>query len=104
MTVATKQDRRIAVGREVFAVQRSLHAFDYRKRCYLSKTVEDVMRECERAYALDNDYARAEHLVKIIAYLVRREAPKFAANPKRWIAVWRERREQQGLPQEGIRT
>jgi hypothetical protein len=42
------------------------------------------MKEAERAFS-DADYDRAEHLAKVVAYLVQREAPKFAANPKAWI-------------------
>jgi hypothetical protein len=32
------------------------------------------------------------NLAKVVACLVRREAPRFAANPKRWIEAWRELR------------
>jgi hypothetical protein len=91
----------MAVGRKVFAAQRSLDAFDYKNRRYLSKTLEDAMQECERAYAMDEDYGRAEHLVKVIAFLVWREAPQFAADPQKWVDSWKARREQQGLPAEG---
>jgi hypothetical protein len=94
--------RRTAVAHQVVAAQRSLGAFAYRHRLYSSKTVMDVMRECERAFSIDKDYDRAEHMVKIIAFLIRREAPKFAADPKRWIELWKGRRELQGLPAEGI--
>jgi len=29
---------------------------------------------------------RAEHLVRVVERMIRREAPKFAANPEAWIA------------------
>jgi hypothetical protein len=85
--------KRTGAAHQVVAAQRLLSAFDYNGRQYLSKTVEEVMRECERAFSMDKDYDRSAHLVKIIAYLVRREAPKFAANPQRWIDAWKARRE-----------
>jgi hypothetical protein len=88
---ATKRD----TARQVVAAQRSLGAFDHKGEQYLSQTVQEVMRECEAAFSMD-DYARSAHLVKIIAYLVRREAPQFAANPTRWIDRWRGLREEQG--------
>jgi hypothetical protein len=47
------------------------------------------MKEAERAFS-EGDYERAEHLAKVVACLVRREAPKFAANPKVWIETRRE--------------
>jgi hypothetical protein len=101
---AARVARRAAVGRKVFTAQKSLSAFNHDGRQYLSVTVEQVMRECERAYAMDNDYDRAEHLVKIIAYLIGREAPRFMDNPRRWIDAWKARREQDGLPAEGARV
>ena len=49
------------------------------------------MKAAEQAFS-DTDYDRAEHLAKVVAYLVRREAPKFTANPKAWIETRRELR------------
>jgi hypothetical protein len=100
----TTAKRRTAVAHQVVAAQRSLGAFAYERRLYSSQTVMDVMRECERAFSIDKDYDRAEHLVKIIAFLIQREAPKFAADPKKWIELWKGRRELQGLPTEGVPT
>jgi hypothetical protein len=79
-----RQKRQLAVARRLVDVGRSLSAFDYKDKQYLSRTVRETMLEAERAFA-DNDYDWAEHLAKIVAYLVAREAPKFAANPKLWI-------------------
>jgi hypothetical protein len=93
MTASKRDTKRVAVARQVVAAQRSLSAFDHKDKQYLSQTVQEVMRECERAFSAD-DYARAEHLVKIIAYLVRRETPLFAANPARWIDRWQGLREE----------
>lgn len=76
--------RRLTVARQLMDVGRSLHAFDYKDKQYLSRTMHETMLEAERAFA-DKDYDRSEHLVKVVAYLVRREAPKFKANPQRWI-------------------
>jgi hypothetical protein len=95
-----QMSRRIAVARQIVDVGRALRAFDFEGEQYLSWTVHKTMLEAERAYsrALDEDqpaaaaahYDRAEHLAKVVSYLVRREAPKFAANPKAWIEKRRE--------------
>jgi hypothetical protein len=62
---------------------------DFGGKQYLSRTVDEAMKEAERAFS-EGDYERAEHLAKVVACLVRREAPKFAANPKVWIETRRE--------------
>jgi hypothetical protein len=84
-------DRRLIVARQLVAVGRSLNAFNSGEGQYLSRTVDEVMKEAERAFADDN-YDRAEHLAKVVAYLVGRESPKFAANPKAWIETQQELR------------
>ena len=47
------------------------------------------MKEAEAAFA-DDDYDRAEHLARLVAAMVRREAPIFVANPTKWIEKWDE--------------
>ena len=47
------------------------------------------MKEAEAAFA-DDDYDRAEHLARVVAAMVRREAPIFVANPTKWIEKWDE--------------
>jgi hypothetical protein len=93
MSETTKQEavqrRAISIARKIVAVQRSLSAFDYGDDQYLSKSVNQAIHECERAFA-DKDYALAEHPTKVIVYLVKREAPKFAADKKKKIARWKE--------------
>lgn len=81
--------RQLTVAHQLVDVGRSLKAFDFKGRQYLSRTVDEVMKEAERAFS-DDDYDRAEHLAKVVACLVRREAPKFSANPKAWIDQQRE--------------
>jgi hypothetical protein len=76
--------RRIAVARQLVEVGRSFHAFDFKGEQYLSKVTLKTMKEAERAFS-DDDFDRAKHLARIVTYLVRREAPKFAANPNAWI-------------------
>lgn len=91
------QKGQLAVARQLIDVGRSLRAFDYKDGQYLSRTVHETMLEAERAFA-NNDYDQTEHLAKIVAYLVAREAPKLKANPQRWIEtrafgnekLWRE--------------
>jgi len=83
--------RRIAVAHKLVAVGRSLGAFDFEGEQYLSRAVSETMKEAERAFS-DEDYDRAEHLAKVVTWLVRREAPKFAANPRAWIEMRRELR------------
>ncbi len=78
--------RRVAVARQLVDVGRALHAFDFQGEQYLSPAVDAAMKEAERAFS-DDDYDRAEHLAKVVACMVRREAPKFAADPKRWIEM-----------------
>jgi hypothetical protein len=58
---------------------------------------EAVLRECGRAFAMDHD-ACAEHLVKIIGYFVRDDAPAFAKNPQHFIAAWKAQRPSKGAP------
>src|SRR5262245_41786609 len=90
--------RRLAVARRLMDVGKSLHAFDHGRGCafegrpqYLSKGVSRTMREAECAFA-HHDYDRAEHLAKVVAAMVKREAPIFAANPQRWVDNWRAKR------------
>jgi hypothetical protein len=81
MSVSGKSFRMGAVARLLFDVGRSLSVFEFEGRRYLSRPIDKAMTEAERAFA-DEDYDRAEHLAKVIACMVRRETPKFTANPK----------------------
>jgi hypothetical protein len=90
--------RQLTVARQLVDVGKSLHAFDHGpyipfegRKQYLSHTVDEAMKEAEAAFS-DDDYDRAEYLAKIVAYLVRREAPKFAGNPEAWIETQQELR------------
>jgi hypothetical protein len=91
-----EQSRSYIVARQLVAVGRSLQAFDHGphiplegRKQYLSRTVCETMRRVEKAFS-EHDFDRAEHLAKVVAYLVKREAPIFAADPERWIAKWHE--------------
>jgi hypothetical protein len=84
--------RRYIVAGHLVDVGRSLDAFNFGDgQQYLSRAVSEAMKEAERAFSAE-DYDRAEHLAKVVAYLVKRETPKFAANPKAWIETRRELR------------
>jgi hypothetical protein len=89
--VGGEPSRKLAVAHQLVAVGRSLRAFEFKGAQYLSRTIDEAMKEAERAFS-DDDYDLAEHLIKVVAYLVQREAPKFAANPKAWIETRRELR------------
>jgi hypothetical protein len=84
MTAAKQDTRRVAVARRVVDVQRSLSAFTYGDDQFPSPTVMKAMRECEAAFS-DDDFDRAEHLANVTAFLIAREAPKFATDPEKWI-------------------
>jgi hypothetical protein len=87
-----RASRQYVVARHLVDVGRSLDAFNFGDgQQYLSRAVSETMKEAERAFVA-NDFDRAEHLAKIVAFLVKREAPKFAANPKAWIEPRRELR------------
>jgi hypothetical protein len=86
--------RAIEVARLLVEVGKSLDAFDHGEHVpfegqprYLSRTACETMRQAEKAFS-DEDYDRAEHLAKVVAVVVKREALIFAADPKRWIE-WR---------------
>ena len=81
------QLRVIAVARKIEAVQRSLSAFDHDGDQYLSKAVAQCILETEYAFA-HKDYNHAEHMAKVTAFLVSREAPRMAANRQAWISRW----------------
>jgi hypothetical protein len=97
----TTEQRRIEVARQLVAVGRSLRAFNFGGEQYLSQVTSETMQEAECAFSdgVDAERARAsahydrpEHLARVVAYLVRRKAPKFAANPQQWIETRRELR------------
>jgi hypothetical protein len=83
--------RQQRVARQIVDVGRSLNAFNFEDEQYLSRAVDKAMKEAEAAFS-DDDYDRAEHLAKVVACLVKREAPKFAANPRALIEARRELR------------
>lgn len=47
------------------------------------------MKEAERAFA-DGQYDRSERLAKVVALMIKREAPKFAADPMKYVETRRE--------------
>ena len=54
----------IAIANKIVEVRQSLSAFNYKRKCFLSCTVEKTMREIERAFG-NKRYAEAEHLIEI---------------------------------------
>jgi hypothetical protein len=87
-------EHRYRVARRFVLVGRALNVFNHGDEQYLSRTVHEAMLEAERAFSEADragaEFDRAEHLVRVVAALVEREAPKFAADPQAWIKTWRE--------------
>jgi hypothetical protein len=81
--------QRQRVGHMIWEIQRSLRVFDYGDFQYLSPALADALCEAEEAFHQE-DYAQAEHLTKVVAYLIKREAPKFKANPRGCIERYSE--------------
>jgi hypothetical protein len=78
-----------AVARQLVDVGKSLSTFTFKGTLYLSRTVDETMKEAEAAFSAD-DFDRASHLVQVVKFLVARETPKFKDNPQRWADTWRE--------------
>jgi hypothetical protein len=83
--------RRLEVATQLVDVGRMLNAFLYNGEQRPSRGVDQTMKEAEAAFA-GHDYDRAEHLAKVVARMIEREAPRFAANPQRWIETREELR------------
>jgi hypothetical protein len=82
--------RRLAVARMIVDVGRLYgRAFEFKRELYPSKAVDRAFSEAEFAFS-ESDYDKAEHLTKVIARMIGRDAPRFAADPKKWIATRKE--------------
>lgn len=81
------KDRQLEVAKQTVAVQR-LYAscFQYQDEPHPSRAVHKTMLEVERVFGIDQDFDSAEHLVKVLTNMIQRDAPKFAADPEKWIA------------------
>jgi hypothetical protein len=88
---ARSLSRRDKVACQLVDVGKMLSAFMFNGTLYLSKAVDEAMQEAEAALSAD-DYDKAERLARVVSFLVKREAPKFAANPQRWVDRWKELR------------
>ncbi len=84
-----RRTRQTEVARQLVDVGRLLNAFNFEGEQYLSRAVDAAMKEAEAAFSNGN-YRHAEHLAKVVECLVRREAPKFATDPRKWIERRRE--------------
>jgi hypothetical protein len=95
--------RRIyVVARQFQLVGRLLNAFNYGDVQCLSQAVSATVKEAEHVFSVAYELVsstneeerakagaacdRAEHLVRVVARLVEREAPKSAANREAWVA------------------
>jgi hypothetical protein len=84
------EPRRLAVARMIVDVGRLYrHAFEFKRELYPSRAVDRTFSEAEFAFS-EGDYDHAEHLVKVIERMIKRDAPRFAADPKKWIATRKE--------------
>lgn len=82
MSVA--DDRKLEVAKQLVAVGRMFNVFLYEGEQRPSRAIDQAMKEAERAFA-DEHYDRAERLAKVVTLMIKREAPKFAADPKRYV-------------------
>ena len=84
MTVSAPTDRRLTVARQIVTAQRGFPLFLFDGEQHPSRAILQTMRQAECAFAAD-DFDRAEHLAKVVTAMIKREAPKFAADPKKYI-------------------
>lgn len=91
--------RQMEVARRIVAVQRQyVSCFQYKGDTRPSRAVHKCMVECEQVFSEACEYEAeelfdlAEHLAAVTARMIEREAPKFAADPKRWIELREELR------------
>jgi ribonuclease BN (tRNA processing enzyme) len=82
------KSRSLNVAQMLLDVGRSLQVFYYGDKQYLSKAVTQAMLDAEAAFA-KGEYDRAEHLTKVAAAIVARDAKKFADDPERWVQKWK---------------
>jgi hypothetical protein len=86
------EPRRLVVARMIVDVGRLYRrAFEFKRELYPSRAVDRAFSEAEFAFS-EGDYDRAERLTKVIACMIKRDGPRFAADPKKWIATRRELR------------
>ena len=84
--------RRLEVAKQLVAVGKGFNRFLYQDEQRPSRAVERTMQQAEQAFA-DEQYDHAEHLANVVVYMIERDAPIFAADPKKWIA----KREELGI-------
>lgn len=81
---ASAPDRRLTVARQIVDAQRGFPLFLYNGEQHPSRAILQTMQQAEHAFAAD-DFDRAEHLAKVVAAMIKCEAPKFASDPKKYI-------------------
>jgi hypothetical protein len=89
---ADNQRRRHDAACRVFAGQKNFLVFNDEHdetQNWANRGTLKAMQEAEKAFAED-DFDRAEHLADVVQHMMRRDIPKFRANPKAWIAKMRE--------------
>jgi hypothetical protein len=70
----------IAIANKIVEVRRALDdAFNHKRKCFLSCTVEKTMREIERAFGNKN-YTETEHLIEIIKIQIACYVPCWTRN------------------------
>ena len=81
---AMKRDRKTTLAQQFSEIGRSLRAFDIGPSRYLSKTVIQAGGEAKEEFDREN-YDDAEFLLKVLAFLIKREARICAADQRRWM-------------------
>jgi ribonuclease BN (tRNA processing enzyme) len=82
------KSRSLNVAQMLLDIGRSLRVFYYGDKQYVSKAVSQTMLDAEAAFA-KGEYDRAEHLAKVAAAIVARDAKKFVADPDHWVQKWK---------------
>jgi hypothetical protein len=82
-----RDDREIASARRVHEAQKLFRPFsDYeRDECWVHPATLQAMREAEAAFDRE-DYDLTDHLAAVVTSMMRRDLPKFQADPAAWKA------------------
>jgi hypothetical protein len=82
--------RRQAISHRLGSLmEKAEQTFSHEGAVYLPKVVVTAAEDAWNAFAVKN-YARTEHLIPVIEFLVARNQTKFQADPAKWVERQRE--------------
>jgi hypothetical protein len=84
--IKANAERHAEITRKIEDVGRMFDAFRYKGELHLSHAVVKTMKEAETELAA-GDLDRVEHLLAVVAFMIKREAPRFAVDPEKWIKM-----------------